>query len=1171
MWQQLLFAGLVFCFLLLAACSDENKESSSPTPEPDEPSIVIPDTEDTAPVLEQQGGTATVSFTAAADWTAEATAVTRALDWVSVQPTSGTAGDVTLTITTQPNDTYDERNAAIVLTCAGERTTFTVSQKQKDALLLSSDKVELDAVGGDFTLTLQANVQVTYEIEPGTDWLKPADAATKGLTDLSFAFHADENTDDDPRQAVITLSGNGLTETVTVFQAGTAPVLVVGQQEYIVGSAGETIAVELQSNTAYKVQLPAVDWIAEVDTRSVSAYTLYYAIAPNDTYDARSAEIIFTTADGTLSDTVWITQVQQDAILLAQREYAFPADGGTLRFSVQANVQPEVVCEADWLHPVETRGLKEHAFAYTVDENTGYDARRADLIVRNADNPALADTLTVVQAYREALIVAQREYDISAAGGTLDFYVQTNATLEAISSADWLTRLPDTRALRDEVLHFAVAANSGYDAREATVIIRSTTDPSCADTVRVCQGYQGAIIVAQREYDVSGTGGTLDFTVQTNVEVTASADVDWITQSPGTRGLVEKNLCFDIAPNEGTEARQGTITLSGGGVTQTITVRQGLYKEPKLVDVKYRRSWTWEEAHDNLPLLYYACVERDRYYDNGDVVTDRFVDTGHIISLLATKEYTEGSDEMGFGYEFIRGGCTRLLNNDSVDIVTTYDIVPSLNAITVHRELTDHLQHDDHPKPGNWDEYSVSKLYDESLNIPEAEAIEDEWERCSLPSGWYFWGIFYYMGQRDIDYSYYYFVPQVDNETLINCFSWQKWTHDQFLVIDGRRIDFLDYYGYDENLQVNVTEEDISNPVAKVVTYEGKIEYLGRNFSATMIDTIYEQQYDLDEIYYFRGGNSWTGVINPEDWNWWLGTVREGGAGEPIEIEASQQPIVTTDADWIHIDAVEQGAKSPLSPVQLNVCTWTVKWSVSPNTTSPVRNGYIYFKNKKGEVLRKAYVEQQSADYETLLLGTFEFDGEGWTPDLESHRGGSLAWYSEGTLVYHKNKVLENTTHRVEAWDGLEWEETDDDIIFHIKPHLNNDSQCLNIHVENENVDAPLVDLGVCQDVLVNMQEFVGNFEFQGEGYSHNENEAKLEWYASGTLVYHKKWLHGITPTYRVEIDSQWTDLQWRETEDAFYFNITPNTSVDPRSGKIHLSFEDVSIYLSIIQDPDYD
>ena len=265
--------------------------------------------------------------------------------------------------------------------------------------------MELDATGGDFTLALQTNVSVSYEIEPGADWLKPADASTKALEDLSFAFHAEENTDTESRQATITLSGNGLAETVTVFQAGTAPVLVLGQQEYIVGSTGETIAVELKSNTDYRVQLPAVDWIAEADTRSLSAYTHYFAVAPNDTYDARTAEIIFVAADGTLADTVWVTQVQQDAILLAQREYAFPAEGGTLRFSVQANVQPEVLCDADWLHPVETRGLTEHAFAYTVDENTGYDARQADLIVRDVHNPSLADTLTVRQAYRDALIV----------------------------------------------------------------------------------------------------------------------------------------------------------------------------------------------------------------------------------------------------------------------------------------------------------------------------------------------------------------------------------------------------------------------------------------------------------------------------------------------------------------------------------------------------------------------------------------------------------------------------------------------------------------------------------------------------------------------------------------------------------------------------------------------
>ena len=643
-FRRLLSAGLVFCCcLLLAACSDdEQKESPTPSPEPDEPAIVIPDTEDTAPVIAQEDGSATVSFTASADWTAEATAVTRALDWVSVQPAGGPAGDVTLTITTQPNDTYDERNAAIILTCAGERTTFTVSQKQKDALLLTSDKVELDATGGDFTLALQANVPVTYEIEPGSDWLKPADASTKALEDLSFAFHAEENPDTEARQATITLSGNGLTETVTVFQAGTAPVLVLGQQEYIVGSAGETLTVELQSNTDYRVQLPAVDWLTEADTRSLSAYTHYFAVAPNDTYDARTAEIIFTTTDGTLADTVRVTQVQQDAILLAQREYAFPAEGGTLRFSVQANV-----------------------------------------------------------------------------------------------------------------------------------------------------------------------------------EVTATADVDWITQAPGTRGLVEKNLCFDIAPNEGTEARQGTITLSGGGVTQVITVRQEAYEEPELVRVEYRTGYTWEEAHDNLPLLYYATVYRDRYYDNGEKITDTFVDVGHMVSFTITRTPEFGGYFTDRGIPIEWGEQTFENNSDGFEIGRAASKVPDPSLLVPGNVFEKH-----DTNPGDWDAYVVSKLYDTNDFISATDIpTNGDWPNDDRASGWYFNNCGF---RRNIEINY-------QAETLIEYVSRYAFVinvYDQFLVIDGRRIDFLKYR---PDFHYNLSIENGGGGV--IVTCELRFTLMERDFYTAFIET----------------------------------------------------------------------------------------------------------------------------------------------------------------------------------------------------------------------------------------------------------------------------------------------------------------------------------------------
>ena len=434
------------------------------------------------------------------------------------------------------------------------------------------------------------------------------------MEDLSFAFHAEENPDTESRQATITLGGNGLAETVTVYQAGTAPVLVLGQQEYIVGSTGETLTVELQSNTDYRVQLPAVDWLTETDTRSLSAYTHYFAVAPNDTYDARTAEIIFTTADGTLADTVFVTQVQQDAL-----------------------------------------------------------------------------------------------------------------------------------------------------------------------------------IVAQQEYDIPAKGGTLDFTVQTNVDVIATPDVDWITQASDTRGLVEKNLCFDIAPNEGTEARQGTITLSGGGV-------------------------------DNLPLLYYATVYRDRYYSNGEVITDTFVDTGHMVSLVPTFIPAE-SGSRSFPNEHIMSwnGITTKIDNDSVDIEVTSTQVTDLTKISTQVGQNEYFS-----TAGEWDRYSISKLYNSTEFISATDVpSQGNWDICDLEVGWYFRDI---RSIRVIELGY------DDGFGMlygIRLYSICLAVYDQYLSIDGRRIDFLKYQPeYHFNLQT----KDIPNGIEH--TYECSFEFMGRNFYTALINTI---------------------------------------------------------------------------------------------------------------------------------------------------------------------------------------------------------------------------------------------------------------------------------------------------------------------------------------------
>ena len=367
-------------FLLCQGCSEDKEEN----PTPESPSITVESGED-MPVFETAGGTAALTFTATSDWTASVDGA--ASGWLSVSPASGGAGTYTLSLVTTANDSYDERNASVTITSGSVKKTFTVTQKQKDALILTSNKVEVDAEGGDFSIELQANVEVAYEIEDGAQtWLAPV-SRSRALASSALTFHAEANEESESRQGVIKLTGgNGLTEEVTVYQIGTGPALVLSQSEYIVSSAGETIQVELRSNTEYEIEMPAVDWLRENSSRSLSTYTHYFTVDPNETYDARSAEIRFVDRENGLKDSMNIVQVQKDAIILAKNKYEVSGAGETLNFSIQANVDFTVSTNVDWITQNNTRGLTEYPLSFTISPNDNDNSRTGIITIADANN-----------------------------------------------------------------------------------------------------------------------------------------------------------------------------------------------------------------------------------------------------------------------------------------------------------------------------------------------------------------------------------------------------------------------------------------------------------------------------------------------------------------------------------------------------------------------------------------------------------------------------------------------------------------------------------------------------------------------------------------------------------------------------------------------------------------
>lgn len=371
--------------ILLNACGGDSSPSSepskpTPTPTPATSKIVIPATENIKPVFNTEGGTTTIKFTASEAWTASA-ANTRADDWLSVSPTSGNSGELTITITTTANDTYDERSGSITIKCGSFSQTIVVTQKQKDALIITSDKVEVTSDGGTIGVEVKANIDFSVKVD--VDWISQVN--TRALTTTNLSFAVKENPDKSKREGHITISSGTFSETVTVYQAGEVPTIIISQNEYTVGADGSDIIVEVRSNVDFEVNMPNVDWISQANTRSLSTHTFVFNISKNNSYDNRKAEIIFSNKDNGLSEKVTISQLQNNAIVVADSNYVLNSNETKLEFDVQTNIELSVSIDVDWITQVSTRSLHTVKLSFNVAANESEESRNAIITITGSD------------------------------------------------------------------------------------------------------------------------------------------------------------------------------------------------------------------------------------------------------------------------------------------------------------------------------------------------------------------------------------------------------------------------------------------------------------------------------------------------------------------------------------------------------------------------------------------------------------------------------------------------------------------------------------------------------------------------------------------------------------------------------------------------------------------
>ncbi len=187
----------------------------------------------------------------------------------------------------------------------------------KPSLTVTSSALPpLSTSGGSATVHFSTNEPWTVDASTpdgsDADWFRLSPTAGEAGENRSVTIRADANPTYEPRSFTLTLRTTSLTESLTVSQLK-RNAIIAGENRYELSGEEQTLAVEVQANVAYEVEIASGgEWLAQrIDTRAESGLTSRehrFDVAANAEPAERTATIVFRDTDSDLSDEVTVVQ-----------------------------------------------------------------------------------------------------------------------------------------------------------------------------------------------------------------------------------------------------------------------------------------------------------------------------------------------------------------------------------------------------------------------------------------------------------------------------------------------------------------------------------------------------------------------------------------------------------------------------------------------------------------------------------------------------------------------------------------------------------------------------------------------------------------------------------------------------------------------------------------------
>ena len=514
----------------------------------------------------------TVTVTSNINWNQITSSNTSWLTFSNVTPVTRT-GNGSLRINATANTGTTQRTGTITIVGGGITRRITVTQAGRSLTLSRSTWALSTPAANNVTVNVTSNITWATPSSNATSWLTVS-SITRNGTNGSFQINATANTGTTQRSGTITVTGGGITRTITVTQPGRS--LTLSRSGWAISNpASSNVTVNVTANISWSNPTSNnTSWLTVSNiTRNGTNGSFAINATANTGTTSRTGTI--TVTGGGITRTISVTQ--------PGRSLTLSASSWGMSGPAASNTTVNVTANIAWNNPTSNntswltvsniaRDGTNGSFRINAIANTGTTQRSGTITVTGG---GITRTVTVTQPGR-TLTVSQSSWVIdSPETNNTTINVTSNISWEnpTSDSISWLTVSNVSRSGTNGSFRINATANTGATPRTGRI---SVTGGGILRTISVTQ--PGRILSLSRTTPWEAVAA------ESNIVVNVTSNVIWNVTSSNTNWLTVTNITPTNRNGNGSfrinttanisGERSGTITVTSGTITRTIDITQ---------------------------------------------------------------------------------------------------------------------------------------------------------------------------------------------------------------------------------------------------------------------------------------------------------------------------------------------------------------------------------------------------------------------------------------------------------------------------------------------------------------------------------------------------------------------------------------------------------------------